>query len=187
MGHALTVNEAAALVGIEEKAVRKEVEYGIFGSESPPRFKLPALVYLRVVRELGLETTVEKRVKIYKLIRSALARSMTPANVELSPVLELKLGPVTDEVRSKLERFERWKQKRVVTDPDVMGGEPVFAKSRLTVRHIGAMMLRERTSTLQEIREDYPYLKPEDLEFAKQYAVAYPKLGRPRARKAPAR
>ena len=66
MAQALTVNEAVALVGIEEKTVRKEVEYGLFGSESPPRFKLPALVYLRVLRELGLQTTVEQRKRIYR-------------------------------------------------------------------------------------------------------------------------
>jgi uncharacterized protein (DUF433 family) len=36
---------------------------------------------------------------------------------------------------------------------------------------------------LAEIREDYPYLKEQDIEFAKLYAQAYPKRGRPRERK----
>jgi uncharacterized protein (DUF433 family) len=161
------------------------VEYGVFGSESPPRFKLPALVYLCVLRELGLETTIEERKKIYTLIRNALAHSRT--SVELSPVLELKLGQVTGEVQSMIERFEQWKRERVVTDPDIMGGEPVFANTRLTVRHIGSMMLRARADTLREIREDYLYLTPEDIELAKLFTVAYPKVGRPRARKATAR
>ena len=186
MAQALTVNEAVALVGVEEKVVRKDVEYGIFGSESPPRFKLPALVYLRVLRELGLQTTVDERKRIYALIITAFARSKTPTTVEVSPVLELKLEAATDEVQSMLERFEDWKQRRVVIDPDIMGGEPVFPKGRLTVRHIGAMMLRGRAGTLEEIREDYPHLKTEDIEFARLYTVAYPKVGRPRARKAAA-
>jgi uncharacterized protein (DUF433 family) len=187
MAQALTVNEVVALVGVEEKTVRKEVEYGLFGFESPPRFKLPALVYLRVLRELGLEPTVAERKKIYALIDKAFARSKKPTKVEVSPVLELKLDAVTEEVQSMLERFEHWKQRRVVIDPDIMGGEPVFLKSRLTVRHIGGMMLRHGEAVLQEIREDYPYLKPEDIELAKLYTVAYPKLGRPRAGKAAAR
>lgn len=186
MAQPLTVNEAAALVGVEEKTVRKEVEYGLFGSESPPRFKLPALVYLRVIRELGLAPTVEERKRIYALIAKAFARSKTPTTVEVSPVLELKLAEVIKDIERTLERFEAWKAK-IVVDPDIMGGEPVFPKSRLTVRHIGSMMLRGRSDTLQEIREDYPYLKPEDIEFAKLYTVAYPKVGRPRARKAAAR
>lgn len=183
--HALTVAEAVALVGLEERAVRKEIEYGLFGSESPPRFSLPALVYLRVLREFGLETTIEERKRIYALIRNALAHSRMV--VELSPVLELKLSQVTGELHSILERFEQWKRERVVSDPEIMGGEAVFANTRLTVRHIGSMILRGRGDTLQEIREDYPYLKPEDIEFAKLYTVAYPKVGRPRAGEAAAR
>jgi uncharacterized protein (DUF433 family) len=184
MGQPLTVNEAVALVGVEERTVRKEVEYGLFGSESPPRFKLPALVYLRVLRELGLEPTVAERKKIYALITKAFARSKKPIKVAVSPVLELKLEAITAEVQSMLERFEAWKKKRVAIDPDIMGGEPTFAKSRLTVRHIGEMLLRHGEGVLREIREDYPYLKPEDIEFAKLYTMAYPKAGRPRASKA---
>jgi len=123
---------------------------------------------------------------IYALIAKAFARSKRPQKVQVSPVLEIKLNEVTEEVQGKLKRFEAWKSK-IVTDPDIMGGEPVFPKRRLTVRHIGAMMLRERPDTLQEIREDYPYLKREDIEFAKLFTVAYPKVGRPRARKTTAR
>jgi uncharacterized protein (DUF433 family) len=186
MAQALTVNEAVALIGLEEKVVRKEVEYGLFGAESPPRFKVPALVYLRVLSLLGLQPTVEERKMIYALIAKAFARSKKPQKVEVSPVLEIRLDEVTEEVEDKLERFEAWKAK-IVINPDIMGGEPVFPKSRLTVRHIGSMMLRDRADTLQEIREDYPYLKREDIEFAKLYTVAYPKVGRPRARKAAAR
>ena len=184
MGQPLTVSEAVALVGVEEKTVRKEVEYGLFGAESPPRFKLPALVYLRVIRELGLEPTVAERKKIYALIDKAFARSKKPVKVEVSPVLELKLDAVTKEVQSMLARFEAWKKKRVSIDPNVMGGEPTFAKSRLTVRHVGTMLLRHGEAALKEIKEDYPYLKPEDIEFARLYTMAYPKVGRPRVRQA---
>jgi uncharacterized protein (DUF433 family) len=187
MGLALTVNETVALVGVEERTVRKEVEYGVLASDSPPRFKLPALVYLRVLRELGLEPTVAERKKIYALIAKAFARSKKPTKVEVSRVLELKLDAVTEEVQSILERFESWKERRVVIDSDTMGGEPTFAKSRLTVRHIGGMLLRHGEKVLSEIREDYPYLKSEDIEFAKLYTMAYPKVGRPRVGKASGR
>jgi uncharacterized protein (DUF433 family) len=181
MVHALTVNEAAAIVGMDEGKVRKEVEHGLFGSESPPRFKLPALVYFRTLVVLGLQPSVEERKKLYMLIDRAFTRSKKPARVEVSPVLELKLDEVTQEIMSKLECFEAWK-KKVVIDKDILGGEPVFPKSRLAVRHIGGMLLRG--GPIEEIREDYPYLKPEDIEFAKLYTVAYPRVGRPRERKA---
>lgn len=181
MAYALTVNEAAAFTGLEAQVVRKEVEYGLFGEKSPPTFKLPALVYLRVFNRLGIGTTVDDRKKIYALIVKAFRRSERPTTVEVSPVLQLKLDVVTAELTDKLERFETWKTK-IVTDPDVMGGEPVFPKKRLTVRHIGSMLLRDdRRDAEREIREDYPYLTADDLEFAKLYTLAHPKRGRPRA------
>jgi uncharacterized protein (DUF433 family) len=53
-----------------------------------------------------------------------------------------------------------------------MGGETVFPNSRLTVRRIGSML--ERGESSEVIREDYPYLSQEDLEFAQIYVRAYP-------------
>jgi uncharacterized protein (DUF433 family) len=35
-------------------------------------------------------------------------------------------------------------------------------------------------ASIDEVKEDYPYLKDEDIEFAKLYTVAYPRVGRPR-------
>jgi uncharacterized protein (DUF433 family) len=42
-------------------------------------------------------------------------------------------------------------------------------------------MLHSHADTTEEIREDYPHLSDEDIEFAKLYTAAYPKVGRPRA------
>jgi uncharacterized protein (DUF433 family) len=177
----LTPNEVAALSGLDERRVRKDVEYGFFGSTSPPRFELPALVYFRTLAEFGFDLGVEDRKKLYTLILDALKTEKVPASIELSPIAELKLGKVVREVESKLDRFEAWK-KKLVTSPDILGGEPVFPKSRLAVRHVGGMVLRGAST--EEIREDYPYLKDEDIECAKLYTEAYPRVGRPREREA---
>lgn len=76
-----------------------------------------------------------------------------------------------------LERFMAWKNK-IVINPKILGGEPVFPKSRLSVRQIGALVMNDG---LDEIREDYPYLSEQHIEFARLYTLAYPKRGRPRA------
>ena len=83
----------------------------------------------------------------------------------------------TNAVESLLDRFEAWKA-RLVISPHFLGGEPVFPESRLAVRHVGGMLLRG--GSVDEIREDYPYLSDEDLGFAKRYTEAYPGVGRPR-------
>lgn len=41
-----------------------------------------------------------------------------------------------------------------------------------------------RGAATDEVREDYPYLTERDVEFARLFAVAYPRLGRPRGQAA---
>lgn len=64
--------------------------------------------------------------------------------------------------------FDNWKAGRIVINPNILGGEPVFRGSRLSVRHIGLSAAREPIST---VREDYPYLSSDDVRFAIQYAA----------------
>ena len=171
----LTVSEVVAISGMEEGPVRKDVEHGLVGSDSPPTFSLTDLVYFRTLALMNIQLGVEDRRKIYTLISKAL-KSGKPSNVDVSPVLELKLAKIAKEVTDTLDRFMAWKNK-IVINPKILGGEPVFPKSRLSVRHIGALVMN---GGLEEIREDYPYLSEQDIEFAKLYALAYPKRGRPR-------
>lgn len=184
MTDVLTVNEAAALFGLDEGRIRKDVEHGVFGAGSPPRFELSAVVYLRALVDFGFELGVDDRKKLYGLIVRALKMRKPPATTELSPITELKLGKLVGEVTERIDRFDAWRN-RIVTDPKVLGGEPVFPRTRLAVRHVGGMLLRGGSP--KEIREDYPQLTDDDIEFAKLYAQAHPRVGRPRERQAPAR
>lgn len=82
-----------------------------------------------------------------------------PAGLEI-PVPRPRVPRTTE------SRFSAWKGKRVVSDPAILGGEPVFKGSRLSVRHIGGMPESERASILA----DYPYLTDEDISFAARLA-----------------
>jgi uncharacterized protein (DUF433 family) len=177
MAQPLTTAEVAALVGLDEKRIRKDVEHGFFGAKSPPRFAFPALVYCRAVARLGFDLGVADRRKVYRMVKFALSSGKRPEKVEVSPICEVNLGAVVEEMTDKLARFDAWK-KQIVVDDRILGGEPVFPKSRLSVRHVGAMVLRG--ATVAEIREDYSYLTDEDIELAKLYIQAYPRPGRPR-------
>ena len=184
-GVALTTNEVAALVGLDEAQVRQDVEHGLVAAGTPPRFTLTDAVYFAALAGLGLHLGIADRRKLHELIVSAMSRAKPPARVEVSPVLELKVGSVAEEVEDRLAHFEQWKKKRVVIDDNVLGGEPVFAKTRLAVRNVGGLLVKGVSPA--EVREDYPYLKDEDIEFAKVYTLAYPRMGRPRERQASAR
>ncbi len=76
------------------------------------------------------------------------------------------------------EKSSLTQQAKLVEDEDILGGEPVFAKSRLAVRQIGGMLVKGASPA--DVREDYPCLKDEDIAFAKLYTLAYPRVGRPR-------
>jgi uncharacterized protein (DUF433 family) len=174
----LSTTEVAALVDVDEGRIRKDVEYGLFGKASPPRFSLADAVYFRAIQVLGIQLGVDDRTRLHDTIGLAMKAIRPPEKVELGPVLELKIRQLVDEVRDRLERFEAWEKKRVVRDPAILGGEPTFPESRLGVRHVGGMLLKGASK--DEILEDYPYLKPEDLEFAPVFTRAYPRMGRPR-------
>lgn len=181
----LTPSEVVALFGLDERRVRKDVEHGVFDrGKTPPRFALAEVVYLFAVAAFGVELGVDDRKKLYRLIVTALAERTPPRSIELGAYLELKLAAAVHEVEARIERFAKWKKKLVVRD-DILGGEPVFPNSRLAVRHIGEMA--RRGAAVKEILEDYPYLDEQDIEFAKQFVTAYPRVGRPRVRQAPAR
>jgi uncharacterized protein (DUF433 family) len=177
----LTAAEVAALAGVDEGRVRKEVEYGILAR---PSFTFADLVYFAVLAVLGVQLGVDDRRKIHVVVAAAMSARRPPPRVEISPVLEVRLDRVTKDTQGKLDRFEAWK-KKLVTDESILGGEPVFPKSRLAVRQVGGMLLSGAST--QEVREDYPYLKDDDIEFAPVFVRAYPRMGRPRERQTAAR
>lgn len=176
----LSATEVAALAGLDEGRVRKEVEYGIL---SRPSFTLGDLVYFAVLGALGVQLGVDDRRKLHSVVIAATVAHAAAAMI--SPVLEVRLDRVAKDVGGRLARFEAWKKKRVVTDEGILGGEPTFPKSRLAVRHVGGMLLKGASK--DELLEDYPYLKDDDIEFAPVYTRAYPRLGRPRERQTAAR
>ena len=68
--------------------------------------------------------------------------------------------------------FNEWKSALVTRD-DILGGEAVFPKSRLAVRHIGEMA--RRGASVDEIVADYPNLSKQDIEFATRFVVETPR------------
>lgn len=61
-------------------------------------------------------------------------------------------------------------QDRIVRDPKVSGGEPVFKGTRVTLRTVLASLAAGDTPV--EILADYPALKAEDIQAAIIFAAA---------------
>jgi uncharacterized protein (DUF433 family) len=67
----------------------------------------------------------------------------------------------------------------VVSDPHILGGDPVFRGTRVPVHLIATLI--EQGAREAELHDSYPRLTPEMiLRLAPVYAAAYPLRGRPR-------
>ena len=60
--------------------------------------------------------------------------------------------------------------QRIVRDPKVCGGEPVFKGTRVTLRTVLASLAAGDTS--EAILADFPSLTPEDIQAAIAFAAA---------------
>jgi uncharacterized protein (DUF433 family) len=180
-----TVLEVSALLDLPERKVRKEFELGVLPESSPPRVSFEALVWFLAVSmfDLNLRLTTSGKKNLFASIRKSLAHwgaDREPDDIVFGNkgggyvIVQVKY--FARDARTRVESFREWKERRVVWDPKILGGEPVFRDSRLSVRHIGGLPASEKAGIL----EDYPYLNEDDLHFAGVFARAYPRLGRPR-------
>jgi uncharacterized protein (DUF433 family) len=169
--------EVAAFSGLEERRVRKDLEFGFFATSNPPRFDFAALVYFTTIAGLSFTLGVADRRSLHQQILAALACESIPVCIALGSFADLRLAAIAETVEAKLQRFTAWKNS-LAEDEAILGGELVFPKSRLSVRRIGCLLLRGETP--EELMEDYPYITYQDLVFAQMYVTAYPRQGRPR-------
>ena len=71
-------------------------------------------------------------------------------------------------------------EEMVVSDPEIMGGTPVFKGTRIPVDLVADML--SQGATEDEIVEGYPSLNKEKIAIAQLYMRAFPRRGRPSRR-----
>ncbi|HEY0094964.1 MAG TPA: DUF433 domain-containing protein, partial [Archangium sp.] len=139
--------------------------------------------YLRLISELRFALTKSDRKQLFLLI----ARNKDEQGPWKFQADRLTLtGRVpTDiwttqlarELTHRLKLFLQGK-RRVVSHPDILGGEPVFEGTRISVRHVGQLVKKGVPET--ELLEDFPALRKRDLEFARMYTALGRSPGRPK-------
>jgi uncharacterized protein (DUF433 family) len=198
----LTLKEAALLSGARESLVRKDVENRVLrplraGNERVlfrwADVYLMAAVYSHdhfnrdarkhIVEKLEVAVCDEYRKEhftsstiTYIAYRPA-ATCVKAIDVRVNSNLVIPFGSITEElapvVRCYASGLSRSEERN-----GLLGGEPVFRGSRLSVRHIGK--LRAGGESIEDIRLDYPYITESDIDFAEMYYKAHPAMGRPR-------
>jgi uncharacterized protein (DUF433 family) len=74
----------------------------------------------------------------------------------------------------------RWGRRRIVSNPDLLGGEPVFRGTRIPLQHVASLFRKGVPE--KEIAEDFPSLSSRDLDYARLFSRLSERPGRPRKR-----
>jgi uncharacterized protein (DUF433 family) len=175
-----TPTEAAVLTRLSVKAVNNAIDKKTVPAVAGQRAgHSTRLLDLRALMSLTLERRLTDRFVpgLRREVFDALAAA--PRNrVSLEGgFLTIDLREPRRELATSLRELRRARDV-VVSDPEIMGGSPVFRGTRVPV-HLIATLLGEGSSEA-DLLEGYPRLTAEMVRLAPLYAAAYPLRGRPR-------
>ena len=174
-----TPAEAAWLSGLTLKAVNNTIDKKMVAARIEQRnghatrmLDKPAIIYLFLQSRLAGKATAEFRRRIFAAIAAAPARRFVSVGD-----LKLDLREPRREVARRIKELCRAK-RIIVSDPEILGGTPVFRRTRVPVHLIADLL--QRGGTPGELRESYPGLTDEIIRLAQIYTATHPPRGRPR-------
>ena len=172
-----TPTEAAVLTGLPLKAVNNAIDKktvsAVTGEEGGRLLDARALVSLSLERRLSDRIAPELRRQVF----DALAASPRDVVSLEGGLVKIDLREPRRQLATSLRELRR-ARRLVVTDPEIMGGDPVFRGTRVSVHMVAELVTQG--STAAELIEGYPHLTAEMIRLAPIYAAAYPLRGRPR-------
>jgi uncharacterized protein (DUF433 family) len=192
MAELFSVSEAAAIAEVSPETIRtalekKSVRFSHMrktGKAVRHQFSIGEVLFIKLLAEFPFPLSQEDKDSLAQI----LARGKRKASLwsEAGVDLVYRSGDVQILVQCKsfreivdrnLAAF-RWGRKRVVSSPEILGGEPVFRGTRIPLRHV-ASLFRKGVSE-NEITEDFPQLNARDLAYARLFSRFGERPGRPR-------
>ena len=175
-----TPTEAAVLTGLPLKAVNNAIDKKTITAAAGEDAGRPtrlldarALVSLSLERRLADRMAPELRRKVF----DALTESPRQVVSIEGGLLKVDLREPRRELAASLRALRR-ARRLVISDPEIMGGDPVFRGTRVPVHMIAELAAQGASEA--ELLESYPRLTAEMIRLAPIYAAAYPLRGRPR-------
>jgi uncharacterized protein (DUF433 family) len=173
-----TPTEAAVLTGLSLKAVNNAIDKNtvsaVPGEEGGRLLDARALMSLSIERRLSAGiATPELRRKVFDALADA---PRDTVSIE-GGLIKIDLRQPRRELAASLRDLRR-ARRIVVSDPEILGGDPVFRGTRVPVHVIAELVAQG--SKPAELIESYPRLNDEMIRLAPIYATAYPLRGRPR-------
>jgi uncharacterized protein (DUF433 family) len=176
-----TPTEAAVLTRLSVKAVNNAIDKKVIPALAGQRAgSATRLLDLRALVSLTLERRLADRFvpALRREAFDALANSSSNTLSLEGGFLKIDLREPRQELAASLRALRR-ARRLVVSDPDILGGDPVFRGTRTPVHPIAALL--EQGAIAADLLEAYPRLTAQMIEIAPLYAAAYPLRGRRRA------
>jgi uncharacterized protein (DUF433 family) len=171
-----TTTEAAVLTGLPLKAVNNAIDKKTISAAPGPHggrlLDARALVSLSLERRLSDRLAPELRRKVFDALTGS-TRNIVSLEGGL---VKIDLREPRRELAASLRDLRR-ARRLVVSDPEIMGGNPVFRGTRVPVHMVAELL--SQGSTPVELHGGYPRLTAEMIRLAPVYAGAYPLRGRP--------
>jgi uncharacterized protein (DUF433 family) len=188
-----SLTEAAAIAEISPETIRMAVEKKSIkparkrkaGKAVRHEFSPEDVLLAKILAEFPFPLSMEDKQSLAQLIAGSKAAAnwsrqgpdFIYRSGDMLVVIEMKNSRQT--VDENLEAY-RWGKRRVVSSPDILGGEPVFRGTRIPVAHVASLFRKGIPE--QEIAEDCPRLTARDLAYARLLARVGEGPGRPRKR-----
>jgi uncharacterized protein (DUF433 family) len=170
-----TPTEAAVLTGLSLKAVNNAIDKKTISTV--PGEEGGRLLDARALMSLSIERRLSDRIATPELRRRVFdALSVAPRNqISLEGgLIKIDLREPRRELAASMRDLRR-ARRLVVSDPEILGGDPVFRGTRVPVHLIAELVAQG--SKPAELIESYPRLTAEMIRLASVYAAAYPLRG----------
>ena len=176
-----TPAEAAELTGLTLKAVNNAIDKKTIPTHVEQRkggatrlLNNAAIIYLCLHNLLARNTSAEFRRRLF----AAIAMEPTRPFASIGD-LKVDLREPRREVARRIKELHQAK-RIVISEPEILGGTPVFRRTRIPVHHIARLL--QQGATPKALRQLYPDLSDEMIRLAPIYSAARPPRGRPRKR-----
>jgi uncharacterized protein (DUF433 family) len=130
-----------------------------------------------VIAKAGVQLSRKTKKQIRTWIESAFGAPGVDHELALSDVLVLRLDSEIASMARRIDSYRERRERYIEANPEVQGGEPVLAGTRLPVNSVAARL--KSGDSLDDLVVDYPGIPKTAFEAARIYAETHPRRGRP--------
>lgn len=183
LAHFLNRREAALLADVSLRSVDKAIEEKIVKPSRSTRQgtlldRSDVLAIALIARaELPLSRPTKRRINEWIHGFPPEEAFEQAKELPLSDVLVLRFDAEFGQLANRLRYYLERRERHIESSPEIQGGEPVVAGTRLPVRAVAERM--RRGDSIDSLTEDYPEIPRDAFEAARIYAESHPRRGRP--------